>query len=732
MSVAAELNRIRRLAAKGDVAAARRAIAVLVEANPSHAEAHFLLGQLLHRQGELDAALVALKASETLAPRVPLAALGQSVLLRDLGRFAEAHAALDRALAAAPDLADHHQQRALIFQCEGRLADARLAFEQQLAAGKPSARLLNNYGNTLKQLGDNAAAVAAFGRAIEVEPRYQLAYRNLGDTLYYDGQMQGAEAVYRTMTERFAVSDFEVWRRWGHALNAIGETSLAEHAWQTALKLGDTERMTAHALLFQLKRRNATQAALTLAADIMMRDPRDVAAVVAEALTLPSIYDSQSDVAHWRARYEQGIHQLAARDATEFRADEIANLAWSNFHLAYQGHNDRDLQARLGQTLSRWMQSAAPQFTQPLTRRESGSLIRVGFWSSFLRDCTVGKYFESWVTGLPREEFEVVVFHASFVEDWLVDKIRKSVKRHIRVVGAPSLHAQTILDQHLDVLIYPEVGMDAATTILTNMRLAPVQVAAWGHPVTTGSAQIDHYFSVAAMEPPDYVEHYSETVHLLPGLGTRYVQPTLSGAAAALKRADVGLPDHRALLLVPQSAFKVHPDNDDLFARILHARPEADIVMFVDAAPENTAALGARLARVMHRYGVDWPSRHHLLPRGDHQRYLAVNRLCDLMLDTLHWSGGNTSLDAIAMGLPVVTLPGAYMRGRQSLAMLEIVGELQSVVTTTDEYIQCATTMIGDTQSRDALRGALNVKAPRLFGDESATVALATLLKRLA
>ena len=55
--------------------------------------------------------------------------------------------------------------------------------------------------------------------------------------------------------------------------------------------------------------------------------------------------------------------------------------------------------------------------------------------------------------------------------------------------------------------------------------------------------------------------------------------------------------------------------------------------------------------------------------------------VCDVMLDTLHWSGGNTSLDALAAGLPIVTHPGRFLRGRQSAAMLRTIGLPQLVAT---------------------------------------------------
>jgi CRISPR-associated protein Csy1 len=98
------------------------------------------------------------------------------------------------------------------------------------------------------------------------------------------------------------------------------------------------------------------------------------------------------------------------------------------------------------------------------------------------------------------------------------------------------------------------------------------------------------------------------------------------------------------------------------------------------AAELLAARLHRRLGEVSER-----PDRHlHVLPQADRTRYLQVNRACDVMLDNLHWSGGNTSLDALHMGLPVVTWPGGFMRGRQSAAMLR--------------HLDCAELVVGQPQ----------------------------------
>src|SRR5438552_1508100 len=137
--------------------------------------------------------------------------------------------------------------------------------------------------------------------------------------------------------------------------------------------------------------------------------------------------------------------------------------------------------------------------------------------------------------------------------------------------------AQRVLAEELDVLVYPELGMNAASFTLASLRLAPVQVAGWGHPTTTGLPTIDWFLSSAGMEPEDGAAHYTERLVTLPGLGTRYGQP--AGAAQVSREAHgFAATDH--LYLVPQSLFKIHPDNDAIFARIVERDPAARLVMF--------------------------------------------------------------------------------------------------------------------------------------------------------
>src|SRR5205085_3209381 len=99
--------------------------------------------------------------------------------------------------------------------------------------------------------------------------------------------------------------------------------------------------------------------------------------------------------------------------------------------------------------------------------------------------------------------------------------------------------------------------------------------------------------------------------------------------------------------------------------------------------------------QALERHGVDLQERvSFLMAFMPHATYLRLNELCDVMLDTLHWSGGNTSLDALASGLPIVTLPGALMRGRQSQAMLRAIG-VPELIARDPEGLVATTVRIG-------------------------------------
>jgi protein O-GlcNAc transferase len=164
---------------------------------------------------------------------------------------------------------------------------------------------------------------------------------------------------------------------------------------------------------------------------------------------------------------------------------------------------------------------------------------------------------------------------------------------------------------------------------------------------------------------------------------------------------------------------------------VLRAVPAAKLVMFEGRHPKLTAKFSARIRASFEREGVGIDGRVVFLPQCDHDDFLRINTMCDVMLDTQRWSGGNTSLDALAAGLPIVTLPGRFMRGRQSAAMLSLAGLAELVATDVDDYVRIAARVAIDAPWRNALRARVRDGRGRVFNDAEPVAALAAALEAL-
>ena len=113
-------------------------------------------------------------------------------------------------------------------------------------------------------------------------------------------------------------------------------------------------------------------------------------------------------------------------------------VRWTNFFLAYQGEDDRALQDKYARLTQAVIATRAPQWLEPPLGRAAGETrIRIGFASSFFRDCTAGRYFERWITDLPRDRFEVFVYSLHPTGDALTKRLseRADMFRHVQPSG---------------------------------------------------------------------------------------------------------------------------------------------------------------------------------------------------------------------------------------------------------------------------------------------------------
>jgi CRISPR-associated protein Csy1 len=725
------VEQARQFHLKGDFTRAISTYQQVLDGDPALADVWHLKGMAEHQAGQLDQALASAARAISVGGEKAQYLVLEGGVLQDRGELAAAEARFSRAVAASPDWAPALVERGSVRMDQGRIAEAIEDFRAAATADPNNVRAWNNLGVALQSLDRLDEAVRAFSHTLTIDPRFALAHFNLArlHNLRYEHKLAltHAQAAVRSDPKHA-----EAWLLVGDILRRTRKPEAALAAYRSAAGAVPDNLGALNALADLLAEMGRFDEARRGYWQVWQKNPENFKAALGANLLLPQVYASGDHLIRARREYTEGLERLhASVAAIRFPRPEAAlsESRWTNFYLAYQGQNDRDLQRRYGDLHRKVLEPAAPQFFQPRPKRAGGERLRVGFFSHFFFNCTAGRYFSSWITHLDPRRFEKFVYYTN---EWVADDSRAIAAgahtfRHLP--GRP-LHvlARQILSDELDVLVYPELGMHAETFTLAGLRLAPVQVSGWGHPNTPGLPAIDWFFSSAAMEPEGAVAHYSERLGLLPGLGTCYALPKPGKQAT---RADFAIPEGRTIYLIPQSLFKIHPDNDELIARVLAEDPRGLAVLFAHGHDAVTQAFGVRLGTAFRRHGMDIQERAlFLMPNVPHPTYLRLNELCDVMLDTLHWSGGNTSLDALASGLPVVTLPGKFMRGRQSQAMLAALGAPELIVGNVEDYVSTAVRLGRDGDERRAISERLKANRLELFERDEPIRALEDLLER--
>lgn len=686
---------------------------------PNHPEALHRVSLLAKAAKKIDVSLRYLDKAIALQPNQAHFHLSRGTILDDAGKTEEAIASVHHALALKPDYAEAYNYLGLLLHDSNKLSEALSQFEQAIRYDPLFARGHNNLGNLLRAMSRFEEAEKHFRVATELKPDYGLAFHNLGLTLMDLGRLAHAEEAFQQAT--LLQPDYAPAHNYlGHARRLQNKFSEAQTSFEAATRLMPDHPVYFNNLGYVLWEQGKLADAVGAYKQAWAISPGDLRAALGFTLSLPPIYQEKRQVDAIRERYALGVSGLkdsAGRFIAQHSPQKLLeDLRWSNFYLAYQGMDDKALQIEYSEFVCEILKSAAPHFMQPIPRADiSNRRVRVGFLSNFFTHCTVGMYFKSWITGLDKTKFDIFVYHIRPDKDHVTDEIM-SYAEHFRQSPGSATSTGTIAakvrEDQLDILVFPELGMEVTSYLLAAMRLAPVQVAGWGHPVTSGHANVDYFLSSALMEPGDAASHYCEKLVTLPGLGTSYSAPELPESAA---REDYALPRGRTLYLCPQSLFKIHPDNDALFVEIAKRDPNGVLVFFSGRHPTITQLFLKRLTTAFAQQGLPHEGRGIVLPYMSHAAYLQVNLLCDVMLDTLHWSGGNTSLDALACGLPIVTLPGKFMRGRQSYGMLTAMGLDELVAKNEEEYVEIALRLGNDHDYRDQIVAQIRNASAKIF-----------------
>jgi predicted O-linked N-acetylglucosamine transferase (SPINDLY family) len=726
-----ELQRAVSLHQAGRLTEAEPIYRRILRVQKHHPDATHLIAMLMHQKGDTAAALPILDQLLKTRPNFTAAHNSRGLILVALGRHSDAVVSFDRVVSADPTNAMAWMNRGNALAALREHREALASYDRAIAAQPQNAETYYAKGQLLQELGRPADACACYDRALAIRPDFPEARNNRAATLERLGRVDEALADYeRAITLRPGFS--EAWNNQGVALDRIGRHGEAIASFRRAIAIRPDFKGALMNLADILYVGGLREDAVATIGRCLAIDPTDTSARVLRMIyQLPIVYDEEHEITERRHAYEAELRALCASVGGEPQPGRFAGAigAGQPFFLAYQGRSDVELQRLYGGLVSRIMsdrQPALPVQSPPLR----GQRIRVGFVCGFFRQHPVWRCtLRGWVSQLDRSRFEVFGYHTGGEKDAETEAAAAMCERFVPGAGLSVAAWRTrILADAPHVLIYPEIGMDRTAALLAAQRLAGVQCMSWGHPDTSGLPTVDYFLSSAEMEPEDGDRHYSEKLVRLPGLGV-YYEPRLV-REVPFSRADMGVRPDVPVFWCAQSLFKYLPQHDEIYPRIAREVGDCQFAFISYARGARVTELfRARLDRAFGAFGLDAAAHCVILPRLDGDQFAAAPGQCDVVLDSIGWSGFNTNLEGFGHNKPVVTLAGPLMRGRHTTAIMRVMGLHDAIAKTVDDYVAMAVGLGRDPLKREVMGRRIAEAKHRVYRDRGAIAALEEFLE---
>ena len=583
----------------------------------------------------------------------------RGVALAEQGRLDEAAANFTQAATLKPGWTWAHLNLGLALAEQGRLDEAIVSYRRALALMPGNADAHFKLANALHAQNRYEEAVTSFERVIALKPNHAAAYNNLGATLKALGRVDAAIASYE---QALAINpnDAEAHNNLGTALIAQSRIVEAIARFERALALKPDHAEAHNNLGIILVEQGLVDEAL---------------AHYRRALTLKPDYSE----AHTKLIFAMNFDPSVGPEE-----QQKERVRWYEMH-------GRKFATGIAQH---------PNLRDPERR------LRIGYVSAHFRHQAATYAFASVLLNHDPRQFEVFCYCDTADEDDLTARFHASPAHWRRVVGqSDDKLAALIRSDQIDILVDLVGHMGGNRLLVFARKPAPVQATGWGEPTGTGLATMDYLFGDPVLVPSAQRPLLSERVIDLPCFISLW-EPERLPAAGRLPAMQNGYLTFGSF----SRATKLSDRVLRRWATILRYLPRSRLVLKDHGLSDP--AVRRRISEVLLSEGIS-ADRVTFLGRLDRLAHFAAYRAVDVALDPFPHSGGMTTLDALCMGVPVITCPGPTISSRLSAASLSALGLERFIARDFEQYVKLAVGMASDLDGIAQLRGELRDRIVR-------------------
>lgn len=635
----------------GRLAEAEALYRQILAVQPAHADSLHFLGIIAAQSGQNAEAAALIERAIAAMPGVATYHANLGEAYRHLGCLDDAIVEYRRAIQLQPDFAACYSNLGVAFRQQGRLGEAIEAYRQALTLDPANADICNNLGVALSGLGASGAAIEAYKRALRIDPDCTKILNNLGAEYCLKGQFAEAVAVLNRAV--CAQPDFaNAYGNLGAALHALHRLDAAAAAYREAARLNPASALA------QTHFANA------------LRDQGLLEEAVAHYRRAVEL---QPDLAALHSNLVYATHFLPGCDRS---AQQAERARWNAMHGA------------------RSIVSRASYTNDPDPARR----LKIGYVSPDFCDHVIGRNLLPLFAHHDRSSFEIFCYSDAVQPDEITQRFGEMSDhwRPIRGFTDDVLAAQIRADG-VDVLVDLTQHMAGNRLRTFALQPAPVQISFAGYPDSTGLAAIGDRISDRYLE--DEASGAGERVWRIDSFWC------YDPCGVALEVAPLPARERGTVTFGCLNTFcKINPPVLALWAQILQRVPGSRLLMLSAEGGHRE-----RVAQDLVRLGVERERVEFVghQPRAD---YLALYHQIDVVLDVFPYNGHTTSLDALWMGVPVVSLVGETPVARAGWSILQNLGLPELVAHTDEDYVARAVALASDLPRLAALRAGLRAR----------------------
>lgn len=531
--------------------------------------------------------------------------------------------------------------------------------------------------------GELTRAESLYRQTLRTNPGNAKATQFLGVLLFQSGsKVEGIELMERAIG--LAPNDSEAWSNLGNAYFVEGRSEEAVSCLKRALAL-DTGNASAYCTLSACLRKEGTLGdAIDAARSALRIQPN----LVQAHCNLGNSLLGAGDVSGAIAAFEQALYVAPAH--LESRQSHIFALHYSDKHSS----------ADIYTSASRLFQMS-PSVTADVPDR---TLKTIAFLSGDFRRHPVAYFLDPLLRSLDRTRFKVILLSNSPKRDEWTEKLCSYGDEFLQITELSAEELQTLCREHEIDIVVDLAGHTASNRLDgLSLRLAPVQVSWLGYSGTTGLPTMDWILVDPSLVGEGEERHYTERVAVLPDSVFCFDADRVTEGVTPPPCVQKGYVTFGSF----NNLAKLNAATVSAWAEILHQVEDSRLIIKTVHLGEQR--LADRMRQQFALRGID-PSRIVLLGHSSDDTHFEQYGQIDVALDPFPYSGATTTIEALQMGVPVVSLAGDRYASRMSKSLLTQIGHEEWVASTIQQYKQIAIALASDSSHLSRVRESLRAE----------------------